>query len=98
MGKAIAWILSLTKLGKVVTPVQKFLSGKKTNLAGLALAVPALIAILHQFSEQGMAYLVTVHTTPEFKSLMEGIAMIALRSAITKAADSSKDPNVKAES
>lgn len=96
MGKAIAWILSFTKLGKIVEPVQKFLSGKKTNLAGLAIAVPALVIMISKFTDQGMAYLVGVATTPEFKQFMEGISLIFIRAAIAKAGDPSKDPNAPA--
>lgn len=96
MNKIISWFLGLTKLGKVVTPVQQFLSGKKVYLAAGALALPALITILSNFaaSADGIAYLVSLPHTPEYKALMEGIAGMALRAAVTKAADPTKDPNV----
>lgn len=93
MGKLLNWVLSFTKLGKIVEPVQSFLSGKKSYLAGLALAVPALVTILTKFSEQGTAYLIGVTGTPEWTLLMNGLAVMGLRAAITKAADPTKDPN-----
>lgn len=94
MGKALNWILSFTKLGKVVEPVQTFLSGKKSYLAGLALAVPGLLKIIQGFSDGGVGYLMTVTHTGEFDMLMQGIGIMGLRAAITKAADPKKDPNV----
>lgn len=93
MGKIMNWILSLTKLDKVVLPVQQFLSGKKVYLAGLAIGVPALVAVIQGFSAGGVGYLMHVTSTPEFQHLMEAIAAMGLRSAVTKAADPSKDPN-----
>ena len=95
MGKIVAWFLKLTKVDKVVEPVQSFLSGKKSYLTGLALAIPALITMLQSFSEGGMTYLLTMTHTPEFMVLMNGLAIMGLRAAITKAADPAKDPNVK---
>lgn len=93
MGKVVAWFLSFTKLGKVVDPVQQFLSGKKAYLAGAAIAVPALITLITKFSDQGMAYLLTMTHTPEWTLFMNGLAVMGLRAAITKAADPTKDPN-----
>lgn len=94
MNKVIAWVLSFTKIGKVVEPVQKFLSGKKAYLAGAALAIPGILTIAQKFSEGGVAYLLTVTHTPEFELLMQGLGIMGLRAAITKAADPEKDPNV----
>src|SRR5678815_1611384 len=95
MGKVFGWILSFTKAGKAANPVQKALSGKKSYLSGLALAVPALITILLTFSDQGVPYLLHVSNSPEFMALMNGIGLMGLRAAITKAADPAKDPNIK---
>lgn len=96
MGKAIAWILSFTKVGKVAEPVQKWLSGKGTYLSGAALAIPAFITILQKFSEQGLPYFGNLMQSPEWGALALGIGMIRIRGAITKAADPSKDPNAPA--
>lgn len=96
MGKAVAWILGFTKIGKAVEPVQGFLSGKKAYLSGAAIAIPALIMIIQKFSDQGVAYLLTVVHTPEWNLLLNGLAIMGLRAAITKAADPSKDPNASA--
>lgn len=93
MNKILTWFLSFTKLGKVVEPVQQFLSGKKAYLAGAGLAIPALITILTKFSEQGTGYLLTITGTPEWALLLNGLGVMGLRAAITKAADPSKDPN-----
>lgn len=95
MGKVISWILSFTKLGKIVEPVQGWLSGKKSYLAGAAISVPALVTIITKFSDQGMAYLLTVVHTPEWTLLLNGLAVMGLRAAITKAADPAKDPNAQ---
>lgn len=94
MGKVMAWILSFTKVGKVVEPVQKFLSGKKAYIAGIGLIVPALVEMVSRFSDQGVAYLVTVPGTPEWALLLNGLGVMGLRAAITKAADPAKDPNI----
>lgn len=97
MNKVIAWVLGFTKLGKVVEPVQRFLSGKKAYLAGAALIVPALVSIATKFSDQGMSYLLGVTHTGEFDMLMQGLGIMGLRAAITKAADPAKDPNAPAK-
>jgi len=95
VGKAFAWFLSFTKLGKVVTPVQSFLSGKKAYISGSALAIPALLTIIGKFSQDdgGLPYLMSVTTTPEWVILMNGLGIMGLRAAITKAADPAQDPN-----
>ncbi len=92
MNKVLGWILSKTRLVKVTDPVQKFLSGKKVYLAAAAIAIPALVTILSNFSDNGMAYLLTITHTPEYRALMEAIAGMALRAAVTKAGDPAKDP------
>ena len=94
MKKILGWVLSFTKLGKVVTPVQKALSGWKAYLAGIGLIVPALITILNNFSDQGMQYLLYVTNTPEWTMILNGIGVMGIRAAITKAANPAKDPNV----
>jgi hypothetical protein len=86
MGKLIAWILNMTKVGKVVGKTQTFLDGKKVYLAGAAIAVPALVTIITKFADQGTPYLLGVMTMPEWDSLMLGIGMMAGRAAIAKAA------------
>jgi hypothetical protein len=93
MKKAIAWIISFTKVGKAVEPVQKFISGKGSYLSGAALMVPALIVMLQKFGEQGLSYAMGIATTDEFKAFAAGLAIIRLRTAITKASDPAKDPN-----
>lgn len=84
MKKAIAWILGLTKVGKVVTTAQNKVSGYKSYLAGLALAVPALITIISNFGDQGSAYLIGVTNTPEWQALMAGFGIMGLRAAVSK--------------
>jgi len=87
MAKVLAWVLSFTKLDKVVTPVQKFLDGKKAYLAGAGIAIPALLIILQKFSEQGVSYLMTLASpsNPEWVALMNGIGIMGMRAAISKA-------------
>jgi hypothetical protein len=87
MNKFMAWILGATRVGKVVEKVRAFLWGKKTYIAGLATAIPALLTIVSKFSDQGGAYLLGLPTTEEFAALMLGIGMITGRAAITKAAE-----------
>lgn len=84
MDKIVTWILGFTRIGKIIEPVQKFLDGYKAYLAGTALMVPALVVILTRFSESGAGYLAGIMSTAEFKSLMEGWAIIALRAGIAK--------------
>lgn len=95
MNRVLTWILGFTKLGKVTEPVRKFISGKKSYLAGAGLAIPALMTILTRFSDQGTGYLVIITSTPEWALLLNGLAVMGLRSAITKATDPAKDPNAK---
>lgn len=85
MGKIIDWVLSLTKLGKIVTPVQEFLDGKKSYLTGLGIAVPALVTILQNFSASGVQYLVGLPKTPEYGTLLMGLGLMFVRAAIAKA-------------
>lgn len=94
MNKIFSWILSFTKAGKVLEPVQRFLSGKKCYLSGTALAVPALITIIQSFSDQGAGYLLTITASPEWALLLNGLGLMGIRAAITKAANPAKDPNV----
>jgi hypothetical protein len=93
MNKIIAWILGFTKLGKVAEPVQKWISGKGTYLSAAAVGVPALIIIIQKFADQGLPYLSTILTSPEYITLCGALATVRLRLAITKAANPSKDPN-----
>lgn len=97
MNAMIGWILAKTQLGKIVLPIQQFLSGKKAYLSGSALAIPALLTIITKFSDQGMGYLLGVTTTPEWVVLMNGLAIMGVRAAISKAADPTKDPNVNVQ-
>lgn len=85
MNKIVTWLLGLTRIGKIVEPVQKFLDGYKAYIAGTAILVPALATILTSFSQQGLSYLTAIVSTPEFKQLMEGWAVIALRAGLAKA-------------
>ena len=84
MGKVINWILGFTKIGKIVGSVQGFLSGKKTYLAGAAVAVPAMVAIITKFADQGSGYLLQITGTPEWDALMVGLGMMGLRAAVSK--------------
>lgn len=93
MGKLLGFILKFTKLGKATEPVQKFLSGKKSYLAGLGLAVPALLVMIQKFADQGVAYFPVVLSSEEWTLFMNGLAVMGVRAAITKAADPKKDPN-----
>lgn len=93
MKKVLTWVLSFTKLGKVVDPAQEWLSGKKSYLAGLAIMVPALISMILGFSDHGLPYLLSINQTPEFVEFWNGVAIMGIRAAITKAADPKKDPN-----
>lgn len=93
MSSLVTWALGFTKLGKIVTPIQQFLSGKKVYLSAAAIGVPALVAMIEQFSNQGLGYLAVMTHTPEFKNLMEAIAAMGLRAAITKAVNPAQDPN-----
>lgn len=94
MKKVIGWVLGFTKIGKIILPIQKFLSGKKTYIAGAALLIPGLLGILDGVANSGMDYLMNVTGTPEWRMFLEGIAAMGLRASITKASDPSKDPNV----
>ena len=85
MSKALAWVFGATKIGKVVEKARVFLWGKKTYLAGLSTAVPALFLIVNEFAEKGTPYLLALPSTEEFSALMLGIGMITGRAAITKA-------------
>jgi hypothetical protein len=93
MNKLVAWILGFTKLGKVAEPVQKWISGKGTYLSAAAAGIPALIIIIQKFADQGLPYLSTVLTSPEYITLCAAVATVRIRLAITKAANPAKDPN-----
>lgn len=86
MTKVLDWVLSKTKIGKVIGKVQDALKGKKAYIAGGALAIPALLTIVQNFSDQGTGYLIGLTTTPEYTLLLEGLAVMGLRAAITKKA------------
>lgn len=85
MAKIVAWILSLTKIGKIVEPVQNFISGYKSYIAGAGLAIPALLSIIQNFADKGTPYLLGVAGTPEWAVLLNGLAIMGLRAAISKA-------------
>lgn len=80
MSKIIEWILSLTKVGKLIQSTQVFLDGKKQMLASLATAIPATVVILTKFSEQGVPYLLHIVGTPEY--LAASLGWIGLFNAI----------------
>lgn len=84
MNKIIGWILSLTKIGKAIEPVQKFIGGYKTYIAGLGIAIPALLVMINNFGDQGAAYLTTVSTSPEWLAFMNGLGLMGLRAAVSK--------------
>lgn len=93
MKKVIVWFLGFTKLGKVINPAQRFLSGKKAYIAGLSIAIPALLTMIQRFSDQGISYLLSIAGTPEFLEFMNGLGIMGLRAAISKAANPANDPN-----
>ena len=93
MNKMLTWILSFTKVGKIVEPIQKWVSGKGTYLSAAAAGIPALIVIVQKFGEQGIGYLPTMTTSMEWVTLCGALAAVRLRIATTKAADQAKDPN-----
>jgi len=72
MKKLFAWMLGMTKVGKAVKQAQGFLDGKKQMLASLAAAVPATLLILQRFTDEGLTYLTTVASTPEFLAASGG--------------------------
>lgn len=84
MKKIIALIVSKTKLAEYFDIVRKALSGWKTHMAGLALAVPALVTILGGIADQGMPYVMELTAKPEYLKMMEGIGLMTLRSGISK--------------
>jgi hypothetical protein len=69
MNKLMAWVLGATKVGKVIERIRAFLWGRKTYIAGLATALPALITIVSKFADQGGAYLLGLPTTEEFAAI-----------------------------
>lgn len=97
MNKIVAYVVSLTKLGKVIVPVQKFLSGKKAYMAGASLVVPALLIMIQNFADYGVEYLMRLPSTEEFRTFLEGIGIMGLRAAVTKAANPAKDPNASVQ-
>lgn len=84
LSKIVDWILSLTKLDRIVTPVQAFLDGKKSYLAGAAIIIPALVTILQNFSAHGVGYLTGITATPEYLAFLNGLAVMGIRAAIAK--------------
>jgi hypothetical protein len=84
MNKLFGWVLGLTKVGKVINGARDFLAGKKTYVAGAALALPAILTIVQSFADQGSSYLLTLTTTPEYQHLIEGIGFITGRAALGK--------------
>ncbi len=84
MNKLLAWILGKTKVGTIIDKSRELLAGKKTYIAGAALAVPALITVIQNFSDQGAGYLLGITATPEYQHLLEGIGFITGRAAIGK--------------
>ncbi len=83
--KLMAWFVGKTKAGKAAGSAQGWLKGKKAYLAGAALALPAIIAMLNGFVDQGLPYLMSITNTPEFAKMMEGFSIMALRAGISKA-------------
>lgn len=84
MDKIVSWILGLTKIGKIVGPIQTFISGYKTYIAGSAIAIPALLTIISNFGDQGTSYLLGLTHTPEWLAFMNGLGLMGLRAAISK--------------
>lgn len=93
MGKVLAWILSLTKAGKLIDSARKPISGWGSYLTGAGMIFPALLTIVKRFGDIGAPYLTTMFNEPEWIALMGGIAIIRVRGAVTKAVNHAKDPN-----
>ena len=84
--KIIDWIFGKTKVGKMVEKLRVNLGGYKTYLEGAALAIPAILNIIANISDQGTGYLLTITGREEYRLLLEGIGLITLRAGIKKVA------------
>jgi len=76
MNKLYAWILGMTKVGKVVKQVQTFFDGKKQIIIGLGTAIPPTILIIQNFTEQGLPYLMGIGHTPELAAAGLGWGLV----------------------
>lgn len=85
MKRLIGWVFGLTKVGKAVESFRGTLAGYKSYIFGAALAVPALLKIIVGFIDGGSPYLLNVSDTEDYRLLMEGLSIMGLRAAISKA-------------
>lgn len=72
MKNIIAWILGMTKIGKIAKTVQGKVEGKKQLIASLVAAIGATGTILAKFGEQGTPYLLELGSTIEFATASAG--------------------------
>lgn len=78
---------------KAIRSVQEYLSGKKTYLAGFALAIPALVDVLMTFADGGIKAVPGIVKGESWLQLMAGIMAMTGRAAISKAGSQVNDPN-----
>ena len=78
---------------KAIRSIQEFLSGKKTYLAGAALAVPALVEVLLAFADGGIKGIPGILKSETWMQLMAGVMAMTGRAAIAKAGSQVNDPN-----
>lgn len=82
------------KTMSILKDVQKFLSGKKTYLSAIGVAVPALVDIVLRFADGGFGAIGDIFRSPSYVELMGALGAMAARAAIAKAGSPAKeDPN-----
>jgi len=64
MNKILTWVLNFTKL----KGANDYLTGKRAAAVSLAAALAASATIIVKLTEQGLPYLATVLSTPEFQT------------------------------
>lgn len=72
MKTLIGFILKFTKVGKAAKTVQTAVDGKKQSIASLGTAIAGTLAVILNFGEQGVPYLMKVASTPEFLAASGG--------------------------
>ena len=87
LNKIISWV---SGAGKIWPAIQKFLQGKKTYALGTITIVQGCVGIWSDLaglatSEAFVGYVRAFADNPDWKMILAGLAMFAIKSAIKKA-------------
>ena len=84
MKKMMNWFIGKTKVGKGVSSAQDFLDGYKAYIAGAAMMIPGVLNLILDFQRDGLPALTDLGHNPNYRLMLEGWGLMALRAGVAK--------------